>query len=574
MNEMSTPKDLLPDEITYDHVAAYHAEHCDDWQKILDKFEKQIIVARNKGLPVYSTKCRVKTADSIYLKTKRKNIGLSAITDYSGLRILCLFEECLFKVHKKIIELIHHNKCDLLQFKMYNFSNELMSTKFMMVINDFFPDFHTTQPASKLSGYKSIHYVVMGNSFGSQCPLEIQLRTLLQDVWGELEHELAYKRGIIHPHIKKSFTLLARDIETNDILMSHLNEIHNKEMTKDRYGIKKTGLKHYFKYEEDIFPSQLKDPRLSQFLNDYVATMVELTKNKHLAGESRIDDAEAKFTALKREILHLFTSEAEDDDALHYWINMEKTLLRTTRSEFDDALTDYLNLAARHPSRYVLFFRIGELFLINGEITKALRAFDKSETILQRQIDTGSQSPVLYQNLVLIKRKLAYTYWMLGDEYIDQTLTIIKNVESIFLEKSDCIENLPEEMGTLLNNICWYQMQKWQSLLKDRDNLQGEAYDKKDLEVTEHKGYTVAAYKKLEDAIDESKRKGVPVPSNWLDTAAYFNYCSYLESRDPKFKALAQKYATECDQGTNYATLSLTSLSIQINHITDIMSLD
>lgn len=88
----------------------------------------------------------------------------------------------------------------------------------------------------KESGYSSIHYAAYLKE--SSIPeekrpiFEIQVRTLAQEVWGELEHVLSYKPET-RPHFsaKRRFQILSREIEVLDEHFNLLYEelIHNQE---------------------------------------------------------------------------------------------------------------------------------------------------------------------------------------------------------------------------------------------------------------------------------------------------------------------------------------------------------
>lgn len=575
-----------PVEITYDEVEEYYNKHKSSWKQLLKNIEKEIVKARDlEDIPAYSTKCRIKTVDSIYLKTKRKNTTLDKITDYAGLRILCLFEEDLSIVHGKLLEIMKKENLSITNFKIYNFKDDYFRKKFITTLQTAFPNITEPEVDEKLSGYKSIHYIVTINHGGYICPLEIQLRTLLQDVWGELEHALSYKRGVIHPHIKKSFLLLSRDIETNDSLMSHLKEIHNKETKKDHYGAKRYGLRTYFMYDENILPAQLNNENIIENYTKYNEKIIHLTKNRHIVSDASYDEIDSMLRDLINALYKQYAMQVEEDQFLNYWINMEKAVLKLFTNKYDAALDIYNSLLKNHTDKYILYFRIGEINLINGDTPKALRAFDRSEKILQEAIDKNNTSLVLRKNLFLIKMKLAYTYWMLGEEYIDQAINKTTDVTNIYESFFKNNGESAEEEGIVYNNVCWYHMEKCQKIILkiknlDRDPKNSER-EKKDSErkklghdLKKHTGIMDNAYNVLKKSIENNNTNGKTNPSNWFDTAACYHYYKFLDTRCQEDKILAQQYATECDRGTNYATLSLTSLSMHLNHITDIMALE
>ena len=89
----------------------------------------------------------------------------------------------------------------------------------------------------KESGYSSIHYVVrLKNSAVSDEKrpyFELQVRTLAQELWSELEHVLSYKPETrTHFSAKRRFQILSREIGVIDSHFNLLYEelIHNQEV--------------------------------------------------------------------------------------------------------------------------------------------------------------------------------------------------------------------------------------------------------------------------------------------------------------------------------------------------------
>ncbi len=73
---------------------------------------------------------------------------------------------------------------------------------------------------AKPSGYASVHYVLRFNKDvaprGPRPWFELQLRTLTQDVWAEIEHILGYKHKTSSPQVRGQFRLIARMFGTID----------------------------------------------------------------------------------------------------------------------------------------------------------------------------------------------------------------------------------------------------------------------------------------------------------------------------------------------------------------------
>jgi len=90
---------------------------------------------------------------------------------------------------------------------------------------------------SKESGYSSIHYTVRlkneSHSASKQPYFEMQVRTLAQELWSELEHVLSYKpENRTHFSAKRRLQILSREVSAIDEHFNLLYEelIHNQEI--------------------------------------------------------------------------------------------------------------------------------------------------------------------------------------------------------------------------------------------------------------------------------------------------------------------------------------------------------
>src|SRR5205085_1424653 len=82
----------------------------------------------------------------------------------------------------------------------------------------------------KESGYASIHYLVRlrepATANGDNPWFELQLRTLCEDLWGEIEHVLGYKpEKRTSFAVRKQFRIISRSLETID---DHFNFLYEE----------------------------------------------------------------------------------------------------------------------------------------------------------------------------------------------------------------------------------------------------------------------------------------------------------------------------------------------------------
>jgi ppGpp synthetase/RelA/SpoT-type nucleotidyltranferase len=515
-------------------------------------------------VPIYLTKCRVKSADSIYLKVKKDNIdNLDNITDFAGFRILCLFEQDIFEIHKFII----NKMCTefiLDKFKLFNWGSERyrhVVNSLINIISDKSKD-TTIETIGKESGYKSIHYLFKQKIGEHEYYVEVQLRTLLQDVWGELEHSLSYKKGNIHPHIKKSFNLLSMDLEKNDLLMSHLKTISGREKIGHLYSLEEGGPVNVFGYEHEILPDIFDNEPYKSSYNSYIEFLATIDFWQDKAKQIK----EAK-KCLERLTDNISIPMIESDINIKYFIEMEKAFLyywEGGRSNFDKALLIYEALEKEFKNHYILYFRMGEIYFIKDEIVKALTLFDLCDRLIQNGCHI---EPI---NLIKAKIKLAYYYWLLGQEYIDYSIAIVNEVETIYDDNPILFSN--HNKRKLLNNICSYYLEKY---LITKNKYEPIVFDKNKSndETEEAQNKIDECYKnaklqldRLMNDFDEENAS-----ANILDTVAWFYYNIYLKEGDRKFLNKAKEYCQLIGRRENYSTFKITSLNIHINHIQEIM---
>ncbi|MBL7803279.1 MAG: hypothetical protein JNL02_06055 [Saprospiraceae bacterium] len=164
-----------------------------------------------KSIQIHSTSSRVKTEES--LKGKIANKGekynsLSDITDIVGIRIITLFEDDVQKVEDIIKD----------EFEVDADNSEDKSKK--LKANEF--------------GYRSVHFVCsVGKSRKdlpeyrdiSQLKFEIQVRSILQHAWADIEHDLGYKYEHDLPeYIQRDFFRIAGLLELADMEFTRIKQ--------------------------------------------------------------------------------------------------------------------------------------------------------------------------------------------------------------------------------------------------------------------------------------------------------------------------------------------------------------
>lgn len=157
----------------------------------------------DKSIPTHQISVRVKEYDSLAKKLDKKAgkyLTLNEVTDIVGIRIIVYLEnevDFVAAVIDKEFIIDKENSIDKRKSKVDSF------------------------------GYKSLHYVVSLNE--QRCKLteykrfkdlkaEIQIRSVLQHAWAEIEHDLGYKgANEIPEQHKRTFHRIAAQLETADL---------------------------------------------------------------------------------------------------------------------------------------------------------------------------------------------------------------------------------------------------------------------------------------------------------------------------------------------------------------------
>jgi putative GTP pyrophosphokinase len=164
---------------------------------------------------IHSVKSRVKDPRSLQDKLERKirkavesgkefdvnEVNLfTKITDLAGLRILHL--------HSKQMEQIHNALLALFERERYVLREKPFARTWDDESRAYFKQIGISTRNSP-SLYTSVHYVINSNS-RVKATCEIQVRTLMEEVWGEVNHKINYPHPINSIACEEQIKALAR----------------------------------------------------------------------------------------------------------------------------------------------------------------------------------------------------------------------------------------------------------------------------------------------------------------------------------------------------------------------------
>lgn len=163
-------------------------------------YEKLDKAVKEAGIGVMQIAHRLKERESVAEKNRRKAgkyISITDMTDIVGIRIICYFSDQVDEAAKIVEEIFD-----------IDWDNSIDKRAAL---------------APTVFGYLSLHYtcrVHPEDTVGSELctlPFEIQIRSVLQHTWAEIEHDLGYKSAFGVPyHIRREFSRIAGLLEIAD----------------------------------------------------------------------------------------------------------------------------------------------------------------------------------------------------------------------------------------------------------------------------------------------------------------------------------------------------------------------
>ena len=190
-----------------------------------DNLRERLLGALHSGTPAvadlaYAVKARVKEDYKVVDKIRDRRrggpnqppklgYGVSDVTDIVGLRIVTLYRLDALEIIRALLETIEADRSASAAFvagsvsevKIYSTNPTGDVQKLPARLQELFHAqglASVTSIAEKPSNYSSIHILLRGRGKYRdgyrEVPVEIQVRTALEDVWGQIEHSLKYKR--------------------------------------------------------------------------------------------------------------------------------------------------------------------------------------------------------------------------------------------------------------------------------------------------------------------------------------------------------------------------------------------
>lgn len=189
-----------------------------------------------KPFPViHSIKSRIKDPDHLRDKLERKlekGVEIKCdnlfreITDLIGLRILHIYQDQFPFIHKEIVDFINEGD--------WAFVEDPKAMTWDPESQKMYDDLGI-QTEIRETFYTSVHYVIKPNN-SSPNPIccEIQVRTLFEEIWGEVDHSINYPHPTEDVACKEQLRVLSKLVSTGTRLADSIFRTLNDHRQRDR----------------------------------------------------------------------------------------------------------------------------------------------------------------------------------------------------------------------------------------------------------------------------------------------------------------------------------------------------
>lgn len=387
MREQSNIPSKAAIRLTYESYKEYFSEIMENIILILK--DKVKLMAQ----PTY--KSRVKSFNSYYKKVLRlkpneinNSDSLVYLTDMMGIRMICAFLEDInigLEQIKKIFEIKEVE---------------------VKGVNKNFREF----------GYESIHVLIklpescipaFTGKYASLKPIseeivcEIQIRTILQDAWAEVEHELIYKTEFspFDMPLRRKLASLNASLTLADITFQEIRDYQNKlqkELDQRRSS--------FYSLADDLLNDKTEVPkiddinRITPFIFGSIDDMLLQAIQAHNQGNLK------EAIMIYSKILEAVSPEEKNIIAV---IRKHRGMAYFAMNDLDAALTDFEISRDNDKSAFRIYYYIGLVASIKKDYTKAIENFSKSLEINQFQSHTHFRRAMSYFEIQEYEKSMA-----------------------------------------------------------------------------------------------------------------------------------------------------------------------
>lgn len=381
-------------------------------EEILTNIEKKLkSTIKLTSMPTY--KSRIKSFPSYYKKLLRQKPDeametdhLVTLTDMMGIRVICSFLEDLDDVEQQIkaiftIKEIERKGADQ-TFKEFGYES-------VHILIDI--------PKECLPIDYGKNGIVLPE--GTVC--EIQIRTILQDAWAEVEHELVYKSEFnpFDKPLRRKLASMNASLTLADIIFQEIRD-YQKKLQGELECRRNT----FYEKADDITAEELG---IKSETNQNNALQFDTANKEHATIDDLVLEAlHAHNTGKLDKAVEIYTkiveSKPEPNSTVLSVILKHRGMAYFAENKYEDALLDFKKSAEYDPKAFRTLYYEGIVYSVQNKDADAIECFNKSLAI------DSFQSHVYYRR--------ALAYFNMG-EY-QKALIDLDSASKLGLDDDDC----------------------------------------------------------------------------------------------------------------------------------------
>lgn len=292
-----------------------YSENSNKFQPVAEYFVSNLLKINN----VHSVRYRIKDPEHLIAKIIRKRIDdpnreinksnyLNEITDIIGLRILHLFKNDWINIHTSIVETWS------LKEKPTANVREGDST-------DLFDQADCTIK-KHIQGYRSVHYLLITRPSNHEFVAEIQVRTIFEEAWSEIDHTVRYPYELDNPILNQFLTIFNRLAGSADEMGSFIKFLQHELNQRDEiFKIERLRLNEKIKkFEEHIRSLEISQEQKDKLIKDLKSTLNSQKLSSEYTGNGIFEIATgSKVTVdwLNNKTINI--GNISDSDTIHSW---------------------------------------------------------------------------------------------------------------------------------------------------------------------------------------------------------------------------------------------------------------
>lgn len=371
---------IISKEKTKQIYEAYSEYFSEIMNNIIKKLQSNV---KLMSQPTY--KCRVKSFNSYYKKilrvkpkTDEEQNSLICLTDMLGIRMICAFLEDINLGLEQIKTLFEIKEVEVkgADKKFSEFGYESIHVLIKI------PEDCKPKMTGKYADLKALPENIV---------CEIQIRTILQDAWAEVEHELIYKSEF-NPFdipLRRKLASLNASLTLADITFQEIRD-YQKKLQKEIEDRRKS----FYSMADNLLNDKVEKKNTDENINrvtPFVQGTIDdlLLHAIHAHNEGNLKEAIETYTKILEAV-------PQTDKNVIAVISKHRGMAYFSMNKFEEALQDFETSLKYDQNAYRTYYYKGIVYSIQKEYEKAIDDFTKSLEINHYQAHTHFRRAMVY----------------------------------------------------------------------------------------------------------------------------------------------------------------------------------